>query len=243
MRIGRLLQRAGNALISVLYPPHCGGCGASTSAGEHLCGACRDGARKIEPPFCHQCSQPFQGSLSGPFTCANCVGRTLHFDSAVAPYLAYGVVREFIHRFKYNGHFYLRRALGDWLAEAMHDSRITAQPADFLVPVPLHTAREREREFNQADVLADLLSGPAHVPVLRCLERTRFTTTQTRLDRHERMENLRGAFRVRQNRDVLNRHLLVVDDVLTTGSTVDECARVLRLAGAASVRVVTVARG
>ncbi|HEX8312038.1 MAG TPA: ComF family protein [Chthoniobacteraceae bacterium] len=243
MRLGIALRRTGEALLSLLYPPHCASCQCSTPAGEHLCGKCRETARRITAPFCHTCSQPFDGEVPGEFVCANCTGREFHFACAVAAYRSRDVVREFIHRFKYDRHFYLRHSLADWLADALQDERITAHPVDFLVPVPLHSARERDREFNQADVLAALLSERAKVPVLRCLERIRYTTTQTRLDRQERMENLRGAFRVRQTPAVLNRHLLIVDDVLTTGSTVDECARVLRLAGAASVRVVTVARG
>ena len=165
------------------------------------------------------------------------------FDCAVSAFLSRGIVREFIHRFKYERHFYLRHQLVEWLAASLDDERIRTARADFLIPVPLHSARYREREFNQADELAMLLSKRSGWPVLRALQRTRYTTTQTRLDRHERMENLRGAFRVRQTKAVSGRHLIVVDDVLTTGSTVDECARVLRKAGAASVRVMTVARG
>jgi ComF family protein len=237
------LRRTGEAILSLLYPPHCASCLCATSAGVHLCEKCADTARRIRPPFCHLCSQPFDGAVTGEFICANCHGRELHFDCAVAPYRSRTVVRDFIHHFKYDQHFHLRHPLAEWLADAFEDERLTRQPVDFLVPVPLHSARERDRGFNQADVLATLLAERVQVPVLRCLERIRFTTTQTKLDREERMENLRGAFRVRQTPAVLNRHLLIVDDVLTTGSTVDECARVLRLAGAASVRVVTVARG
>lgn len=218
-------------------------CGCDTDAGVHLCAACGEKAMRIEPPFCHRCSQPFQGALDGSFTCSNCSERDFHFASAIARFRSQGVVRDFVHRFKYDGHFYLRHQLAEWLAAGLEDERLLAQPADFLVAVPLHSARFREREFNQAEVLAKLLAQRAGLPVLPCLRRIRYTSTQTRLDRHERMENLRGAFRVRQTSRVLNRHLLLVDDVFTTGSTVDECARVLREAGAASVRVLTVARG
>ena len=243
MKIGTTLRRAGEALVSLLYPPHCANCGADTDGGVHLCAACAGQAKKIVAPFCRRCSEPFDGDISSEFTCANCADRTLHFDCAVARYLSRGVVREFVHRFKYDRHFYLRLPLTDWLAETLDDERIRAQPIDALVPVPLHSARFREREFNQADVLAELLGKRAGLPVLRALDRIRYTTTQTRLDRHERMENLRNAFRVRDTPAVQNRHLVLVDDIFTTGSTVDECARVLRAAGAASVRVVTVARG
>ena len=243
MKIGTTLRRAGEALVSLLYPPHCANCGADTEGGVHLCAACAGQAKKIAAPFCQRCSEPFDGAITGEFTCANCADRTLHFDCAVSRYLSRGVVREFVHRFKYDRHFYLRHPLADWLAAALDDERIRAQPIGALVPVPLHSARFREREFNQADVLAELLAQRTGTPLLRALKRIRYTTTQTRLDRHERMENLRNAFRVRQTSAVQNRHLVLVDDVFTTGSTVDECARVLRAAGAASVRVVTVARG
>ncbi|MDR3401350.1 MAG: ComF family protein [Chthoniobacter sp.] len=243
MKIADALRLAGEAVLDALYPPHCAKCLAETPSGVHLCPACAGQAPKIEAPFCRQCSQPFDGAIEGEFVCGQCKDRKLPFDCAVARYRSRGVVREFIHRFKYERHFYLRQPLGEWLAETLEDERIAAQPFDALVPVPLHTARYRERDFNQAEVLAKLLAKRAGKPVLKALKRIRYTTTQTRLDRDERMENLRNAFRVRHASAVHSRHLILVDDVFTTGSTVAECARVLRQAGAASVRVVTVARG
>ena len=243
MKIAHTLRQTGEALVSLLYPPHCAKCGADTAAGSHLCAECARQAPAIKPPFCRQCSQPFDGAIDGEFTCANCTDRMFQFDCAVARYLSRGVVREFIHRFKYDRHFYLRHPLADWLAETLEDDRIRAQPFDALIPVPLHSARFRERDFNQAEILTELLAKRAGKPMVRALKRIRYTTTQTRLDREQRMENLRNAFRVRHTSDVQSRHLVLVDDVFTTGSTVEECARVLRQAGAASVRVVTVARG
>jgi ComF family protein len=111
-----------------------------------------------------------------------------------------------------------------------------------VVPVPLHPARQRERGFNQAALLANLLVPSAAAPVREILERTRYTTTQTAHDRAERMENLHGAFRLRKNQDVRDLRVLLIDDVLTTGSTLSECARVLKAAGAASVHAATAAR-
>jgi ComF family protein len=243
MWIARIARRAGEAALALLYPPHCAACGAETPAGVHLCAPCREKARRIEAPFCRICSQPFDGAITSEFTCQNCAERKRHFDCAVAPFLSRGVVRELIHRFKYEREFYLRLPLADLAAEGLADERLRAQPFDAFVPVPLHSARFREREFNQADELARQLSRRTGVPVLRALRRIRYTSTQTVLDRHARMENLRNAFRVRHSPAVLQRHLVLVDDVFTTGSTVDECARVLRAAGAASVRVLTIARG
>ncbi len=239
----KILRRATDAFLSLLFPPHCTSCGAATKAGRHLCEPCLKKAVKIDAPFCHQCSQPFDGAIDGTFTCSNCEGRDFHFDCAVSRYRSSGIVRELVHRFKYDRCLYLSQPLSKWLGETLDDERIHAQPFDFFVPVPLHSARMREREFNQAEVLARLLAKRCGGRVLHALRRIRYTTTQTRLDREERMQNLRDAFRVRHSRSVSGSNLILVDDVFTTGSTVDECARVLKKSGAATVRVITVARG
>lgn len=237
-----LLHGAGSVAIDLLYPPHCASCGGETSRGSHLCGNCVKEARRITAPFCRGCSEPFAGAITGDFLCADCQERDFQFSCAVSPYRATGVVRDFIHRFKYQRQYYLRHQLADWMAEGLEDERLSNPPFDFLTPVPLHAARQREREFNQAKVLAELLSSRCGKPTAESLERIRYTTTQTQLDRTKRMANLRGAFRLREKVRVEGRHLLLIDDVFTTGSTAEECARVLRLAGVASVRVMTVAR-
>ncbi len=243
MSVATITRRIFSALGTLCFPPHCAACKAETGPGIHVCAECAESAQRIETPFCQRCSQPFDGAITQEFTCANCAGRELHFVCAVAAYLSHGVVRNFIHAFKYERQFHLRRPLADWLAHTLDDPRISAPPFDALVPVPLHHIRFREREFNQAAELAALVSQRCGIPVSHALKRTRYTSTQTKLDRHERMENLRGAFRVRHTARVKERHLVLVDDVFTTGSTVEECSRVLMRAGAASVRVITVARG
>lgn len=196
----------------------------------------------IKEPRCERCSSPFHASITEMFVCANCKDRDLHFDCAVSAYLSDGPVREFIHGFKYMRRSFLRHTLAGWLAETLDDPRMRALPFDAFVPVPLHHVRWREREFNQAEVLAKLIAPKAGKPVWNSLKRVRNTPTQTRLDRSERMENLRGAFVVRNPAQVKGRELVLVDDVFTTGSTVEECSRVLRKAGAKSVRVITIAR-
>ena len=243
MNVATIPRRFFSALGTLCFPPHCAACKAATEPGIHLCDPCAENVQRIEPPFCQRCSQPFEGAITQQFTCSNCAEREVHFESAVAAYLSRGVIRDFIHAFKYNGEFHLRHPLAGWLAATLDDPRIASQPFDALVPVPLHHVRFREREFNQAAELATLIAKPREIPVLHALKRTRYTSTQTKLDRSERMENLRGAFRMRHTARVKERHLVLVDDVFTTGSTVEECSRVLLRAGAASVRVITVARG
>jgi competence protein ComFC len=230
------------AAVSLLYPPVCTICGRNIRAGEYLCDQCETKAVRIVAPFCQKCSEPFEGSITGTFTCANCAHRTIYFDAAVAAYRGRGIVRQIIHEFKYGRQIHLRHLVGRWLHAALDDERLCGRRFDVIVPVPLHPARQRERGFNQASLLAEMLSAETSIPAKPLLERIRYTTTQTALDRSERMENLHNAFRLRKNADVRSLRVLLVDDVLTTGSTLNECARVLKRAGAFSVHVATAAR-
>lgn len=239
----RALRNPFRGLVSLFYPPFCAACSGAVTAGESLCPACAATASRIQPPFCAKCSQPFTGAITDTFTCANCEDRVLHFDAAISAYRSRGVVRKVMHDFKYGRRLHLRNLLGHWLAQALDDPRLAGRRFDFIVPVPLHPARKRERGFNQAELLARALSGQTGLMVRDVLQRTRYTTTQTQFDRTERMENLKGAFRLRRRCDVQDSRMLLIDDVLTTGSTLSECASVLKQAGALSVHAATAARG
>jgi len=231
-----------SVIASLLYPPVCSICAATIAHGEYLCAECDAKVTRIVPPFCTKCSEPFEGAIISEFTCANCEHRVLHFDAAVAAYRSRGIVRRVILDFKYGRQLHLRHLVARWLFAALDDDRLRRRRFDIIVPVPLHPARERERGFNQATLLADLLSARMSVQNKPVLERIRYTTTQTAFDRAERMENLHGAFRLRKNMDVRELRVLLIDDVLTTGSTLSECARVLKKTGANFVHAATAAR-
>lgn len=241
MRVRAELDFLG-ALASLLYPPACAICSSSIASGEYLCPRCDARLVRIVPPFCATCSEPFSGAINSTFVCANCAHRTLHFDAAVAAYRSRGLVRQIILQLKYHKQIHLRRLVGRWLFAALEDERLRDRGFDIIVPVPLHAARERERGFNQSALLAELLSAQISIKTRPLLERIRYTTTQTAFDRTERMQNLHGAFRLRKNADVRGLRVLLIDDVLTTGSTLSECARVLKQAGAQSVHAATAAR-
>ena len=163
----------------------------------------------------------------------------------VAPCRFVGVVREVVHQFKYEGKRHLRRLVYGWMQEGLTDLRLCNPPAEVIVPVPLHWWKRRLRGFNQAELLAEELSKSLGIRVLGALRRSRLTVTQTQLAREERRLNVRGAFGMRRRfpRQINGRHVLLVDDVLTTGATLDACAAALLEGGAASVRALTVARG
>ena len=230
------------AAVSLLYPSTCTICRKHVRAGEYLCDGCESKIVRIVPPFCETCSEPFEGSINTAFSCANCAHRTIHFDAAVAAYRGRSVVRDVIHEFKYNRQMHLRHLVARWLRAALDDERLRDRQFDIIVPVPLHPARQRERGFNQASLLAELLAAHTSIPCKPMLKRIRYTTTQTALDRFERIENLHNAFRLRKKTDVRGLRVLLIDDVLTTGSTLSECARVLKRAGARAVHAATAAR-
>jgi ComF family protein len=243
------------AFLDLLYTRRCEGCEVFLPAQRQaearwLCDGCLKKVQRIVPPFCEVCGEAYEGAISSTFRCGNCTGLKLHFDFAVAACQAEGVVRELIHGFKYNRRLHLRGVLGSLLGKTLEDARLAQlTPADWtLVPVPLHHARQRERDYNQSMELCRQLSKEAGIPVLDALRRGRSTTAQASLSRNQRIENLRGAFQVRpsltRRNSLKDRAVLLVDDVLTTGSTTSECARVLRReAGCQKVVVITVARG
>jgi len=155
-----------------------------------------------------------------------------------------------VHQFKYRGQFFLARLLGEMLEQALEDPRIAedAESGEWvLVPVPLHARRLREREFNQAEELSREVACRRGLPSVNALRRIRYTRRQAKLDRAERLTNLRGAFEIspkpREGKAIVGKRVLLVDDVLTTGATASECARALAEAGALKVVVITVVRG
>ena len=228
------------AALDLLFPPFCPVCHAPLGAGRRdpLCGACWQALERVAPPWCRRCGL----ALSIEGLCGECRTRRRLFSYARAA-VRYGpIAREALHAFKFGG----RRALAAPLAELLAELGLGALPGaapDLLVPVPLHAHRERERGYNQSALLAKRLGQVWGVPVAPdALGRATATAPQTDLDAAARRQNVRGAFVVRRPELIVGRHVLLVDDILTTGATVGECARCLTRAGAAAVGVLTVAR-
>ena len=200
------------------------------------------GCYRLKEPFCDRCGQPYEVKEKSGWTCFNCSEENCFYDRARAFYQSRGTVRNAIHSFKYERFFWLRQPLIAWLGEG-YDYFFKSHSYNSLVPVPLFARRRRWREFNQAAVLAQGLAKKTQLPVLNCLERSRETETQTHLDRVQRRKNVKDAFRLAKGYEVRDNDYLMIDDVFTTGSTVNECARVLKEHGARRVDVLTVARG
>lgn len=228
------------ALLDLAFPPICPLCRARLGAGRRdpLCGACWRALERIREPVCRLCGLP----LTIPGLCGACRRRRPVFTYARAAARYGDVVREALHAFKFGGRRALAAPLGDLLA-APGPGALPESAPDLLLPVPLHPRRRRERGFNQSLLLARRVGRAWSLPVRSdILRRTAATTPQTDLSAQARSANVRGAFALRRPELVAGRHVVLVDDILTTGATVGECARVLREAGAATVGVLTVAR-
>lgn len=232
------------ALLDIIFPPHCHACRAFISGGGelHLCPACRGETSAISSPLCTVCGTPFltAGGIDHP--CGACTTASPRYTAARAALSFDGVTRDLIHRFKYDRKVHLARPLS-FLAREGLSPFIAATGADLLLPVPLHRRRLRERGFNQAVLLGRPLAKSWGIPlVVDNLQRIRWTEPQVTLSAAERETNVRGAFALADPAAVRGKRILLIDDVYTTGSTVIECSRVLRQAGAAAVYVITVAR-
>jgi len=234
-----------NTGLGFFYPEICQLCEAEhATAKEGFVGAkCWSHVRFIRPPFCERCGLPFEGDLTTSFECTNCRELELHFSSARSAVVAKSVVLEAIHRFKYQRALWFENFLADLLVRKAAPV-LRGQNWNFIAPVPLHPLKQREREFNQAEILARHLSNATKILLnTKLLRRVSPTKTQTLLTREQRAKNMRGAFAVCDGVKLDGKCVVLVDDVFTTGATTSACARALRAAGAGEVCVWTVARG
>jgi ComF family protein len=233
------------AALDLLYPARCPVCEHGLDAGRRdpLCGECWTAIERIEPPFCARCGLPlafFEPPAEAvPSRCPACVATAPPFEYLRAAGTYAGVLRDALHALKFGG----KRALARPLAALMLErcGAFLGPDVDALVPVPLARGREQERGFNQATLLARHLAAASGLPVeSRWLSRRRSTRPQTELTAGERRANVARAFSASPR--AAGSHVVLVDDIVTTGATAAECARTLQAAGARTVGVLAVAR-
>ena len=231
--------------IRLLYPEVCQICSQSSALPSegYVCNECQRGISSIQSPFCNRCGLPFEGEIHQSFQCPNCHDVRLFFISARSACVANALMLDLLHRYKYGNARWLdplfERLLGDALSNAS-----VREVWDVVVPVPLYSVRQRERGYNQSAFLAERTGIRLKLPCLEgVVKRIAHTPSQTMLNRKERAANVAKAFEVVDFEKIVDRRILLIDDVFTTGATANECARVCMRAGAHSVHVWTLARG
>lgn len=233
----------------LIFPPNCALCaipmqpGESQTGGIHLCNRCINDITASNSPACKRCARPLpKGAQGDSGDCPNCRGKRLRFDRTYAIGVYGGILREAVLQMKQATGESLTLALGSLLGD--HMSRHLSKPPDHIVAVPTHWTRRLGRNVNCAEILLESVTARigwrSSPKLLRC---RRKTSKQGTLLPHERLANVRGAYRVSTGYVISGANVLLIDDVMTTGATANEIAKILRRAGAARVEVAVVARG
>ena len=235
-------MRFRSTVFQFFLPPQCPCCERFSEEGRQgFCSNCLSQIRWIKPPFCSICGIPFISREVETHPCGACVTHRKYFTIARALGAFEGSLQEAIHRWKYEGKTYLTPFFADWMAEGLN-RHWEPGSLDLLIPVPLHTRRLRERGFNQSLLLVRELSRRTGIPYRKSiLQKKKSTIPQVNLSGVEREKELRGTFHVIGKEELSGLSVLLIDDVYTTGATVNECSKVLLRGGAKRVDVLTLA--
>jgi ComF family protein len=232
----------GRSAMALIYPPSCISCGAAVDRPQALCADCWSSIRFIERPFCERLGTPFALDIGGTLHSPGAIAEPPVFNRARAVAVYDGAARNLVHRLKYNDRTELAEALGRMMLRP--GAELLAE-ADLLIPVPLHRFRLWQRRFNQAAALTRVISRHTGVACdMRLLKRVKSTRSQVGLTRAQRRDNLQGAFRISAagRMRLEGRRVLLIDDVITTGSTANAVSRALLRGGAKTVDVLSFAR-
>jgi len=240
-----MLRRFLQSLKDILYPKTCLACKSkvSTVTDEDLvCKKCYSEIKINLPPFCFSCGRHLEKNNLNKNICPACVRNRLHFDRAYSPCVYDGVAKELIHEFKYRGRDNLGKPLSKIMINFIKEYSLPVNYLDFIIPMPLHKTKLREREFNQAEILSMHIAKEFNKDsISNILLRHRQTKTQTELKNKDRFLNVANSFSVDSRSDLKGKNILLIDDVLTTGATSSEAALALKKAGAQTVFVLTLA--
>lgn len=238
------LARLLHACAALLYPPECLQCREKIeSHREILCPACRNSIVFNTAPFCKKCSRHLVRPETGNI-CPQCRKRPPIFDRAWGAVLYNDPMRHLLHAFKYEKKTILRHFFAELLISSIERYRLPVKKFDYLIPMPIHPAKYREREFNQTELLVCILGEKFNIPIyINNLVRPKATRPQAFLEEKERWTNVQDAFRIRKPLTLKNKSILIIDDLLTTGATACEAAKTCKAAGAAHVSILALAIG
>jgi competence protein ComFC len=232
------------ALINLLYPALCRVCSKKIDKFDHnICGDCGKKIKERLPPFCVKCGKRLKGEPELIDTCPDCKKDTLYFDRAWSACHYDDPLKSLIHDFKYKKITSLSTDFTDMLINFIKKHNIGID-CDMILSIPMHPDRLLKREINHSDILARDLGKKLGISCREnTLRKTKNTLPQSKLKREARIKNLHLSFSLKDNSAVRNKNILLVDDLFTTGSTVNECSRLLKNSGARRVEIITLARG
>jgi ComF family protein len=234
------VRAVGRMVVNAILPPRCLACGATVESSGALCAACFSGFTFIAAPVCRVCGIPLELAHDDDLICGGCLRERPDFNRARAVFVYDATSRGLLLAFKHGDRTDAGVHLARWMRRAGH---ALIETCDVIVPVPLHRWRLLWRSYNQAALLANAvgkLAGKSTVP--DALIRTRATPSQGHLSRNDRRRNVKDAFKVNRVRAIEGKKVLLIDDVLTTGATVEACTRALLAAGAQAVDVLVLGR-
>ncbi len=238
-----MIEKIAEELIDIIYPPRCPVCGEVKRGKKKLaCNGCLERLTWIKEPQCKKCGKMLESEEQE--YCFDCNKVQYHFESGYPLWSYDDIMKKSIADFKYGGRREYGKFYGTVLAER-YGPKFLALQVDVIVPVPIHDTKRRERGYNQTEIIADTLGRELGIPVWKdWLVRVRKTMPQKELNQQERLKNLEGAFAIKKRHDLQgNTKVLLLDDIYTSGSTVEACTKVLLKAGADKVYVSTLCIG
>jgi len=247
MYISGLAKQGFTGLVNLAYPPLCAICNEKIlhiRQDLSICEGCFNKIKKNPPPYCKRCGRSLSELAGDVRTCWECGEKSFHYKQSWSCFLYEGVVKDAIHLLKYSKKVSLVNLFCFLLTDFLKENPEILKDIDGILAVPLHTVKLREREFNQAYILTEAIVKEFNISDFSgCLKRTAATLPQSGLDRNKRFDNVKGTFAVAGSGPVCGKNLLIVDDLFTTGATLNECARVLNKVGTKTIRCLTFARG
>jgi len=233
-------------MMDLLFPRHCEICVKSMNHKNqtYLCEICFNKIRFISSTACRGCAKVFPGAFPSieNWICPGCLRAKRFYEACYAVSYYEGPIKELLQTFKFARAEYLAGTLREIFLKGMI-GKVDWGNFDFVVPIPLHPRKLKERGFNQSFILAQTVRDVTGLRILRdSIVRVKYSEGQTLQDKKARLENIRGSFKVHYPQKIKGKEILLVDDVLTTGATIQECARLLKEAGAKTVTVVVLAR-